>query len=164
MEGSYLLQSIDENHYSEFFTALQDSKGPFHLCISSCGGDTGDMWAFVDTILTTKRRIIGTAMGVCHSAAPLILAACDVRRCAPNTQFMVHEDSIRIRTTPSKARKFVERQQAEEDRWYLAMATLTNATIGQWRKLSEDETYFDATEALNLGLVDKIISIRRGSK
>lgn len=164
MRGSYLLQGIDEANYKEFFNCLQDSQGTFNLCISSCGGDTSDMWAFVDTILTTKRTIIGTAIGVCHSAAPLILASCDIRRCTPNTQFMVHEDSIKIRTTPSKARNFVERQQSEEDRWYAAMAMLSNATTGQWRKLSEDETYFDANEALNLGLVDKIISIRRGSK
>lgn len=162
MRGSYLLQGIDEVNYKEFFIALKKSTGTFHLCISSIGGDTSDMWAFVDTILTSKRKIVGTAIGVCHSAAPLILAACDVRRCTPNTQFMVHEDSIKIKATPSKARKFVERQQSEEDRWYVAMATLTDITIGQWRKLAEDETYFDASEALNLGLVDKVVSVRKG--
>lgn len=162
--GRYLLSAVSDESYKEFHTALLDSNSPFHLYIASPGGDTEDMWAFVDTILCSKRKIVGVAVGICYSAAPLILAACDVRLCTPNTQFMVHEDIIEAEGAPSNAIKTVNRAQAEEDRWYTAMSLATGTTINQWRQLSEAETYFDAIEAKRLGIVDKILPIRKGKK
>lgn len=162
--GRYLLSAVSDESYKEFHAALLESENPFHLYIASPGGDTDSMWAFVDTILCSKRTIIGTAVGICHSAAPLILATCDVRQCTPNTQFMVHEDIIEAEGAPSNAIKTVNRAQAEEDRWYTAMSLATGTTINEWRVLSEAETYFDAFEAKRLGIVDKILPIMQGKK
>lgn len=159
MAGSYLLTSIDYDHLAEFSAALKESSGLFKLTIASEGGDTDVMWAFVDLILCSKREFIGTAYGVCHSAAPLILASCDQRFCGPNTQFMVHEDIIELSGSPSSSIKQVNRAQAEEDRWYTAMSIATGTPITEWRKMSESETYFDAQKAKELGLVDKILLV-----
>lgn len=164
--GRYLLQDVSEESYRTFAWRLSKTSQnePFDLIISSGGGDTDAMWAFHDTILCSKKKITGVAVGICHSAAPLILAACDIRICTPNTQFMVHEDICKIKGSPSKAVHEIARHQNAEDRWYTAMTLLTKTTLHEWRVLSESETYFDSHRALELGVIDTILSVRRGNK
>lgn len=164
MAGSYLLCDIDDESLKAFHDALLDTKGEFTLYISSPGGETDSMWAFVDRIMCSSRTISGVASGTCHSAAPLILAVCDRRACTPNTQFMVHEDIVELEGAPSTNTKKLARAQDAEDRWYTAMALATGTTINEWRLMSEKETYFDANEALRLGVVDKIMPILKGNK
>lgn len=162
--SQYLLTSISEDSLKEFHAVLLGSKGPFRLYISSEGGETDYMWSFVDIILCSHRHITGITSGICHSAAPLILAVCDTRICTPNTQFMVHEDIVEIEGAPSAIIDRVSRAQSSEDRWYTAMSLATGTPINQWRQLSEKETYFDAIEAKRLGMVDEILPIMKGKK
>lgn len=165
MAGSYLLCDIDDESLKAFSDLLYSTRvGNFTLRIASGGGETDAMWAFVDMIMCSKRNIVGIASGTCHSAAPLILASCDERYCTPNTQFMVHEDIVELEGAPSTTIKKLARAQDSEDRWYTAMSLATGTTINEWRRLSEAETYFDANEALRLGIVDSIMPILKGNK
>lgn len=162
--GRYLLGTVDAESFKWFHKAFHGSTGVFTLFITSEGGDTDYMWALVDLILCSNRPVHGVASGICYSAAPLILAACDVRVCAPNTQFMVHEDVVEVSGTPGKATKEAERAKAEELRWYTAMSVATNTSIDTWRYMSEKETFFDSKEALRLGLVHRILPVLSGKK
>lgn len=164
MAGNYLLCDINDESLKEFHEALLKSKGKFTLRVSSGGGETDAMWAFVDTIMCSPRNIIGVAYGTCYSAAPLILAVCDERYCTPNTQFMVHEDIIELEGAPSTSIKKLNRAQDSEARWYTAMSLATGTTITDWRILSERESYFGADDALRMGVIDKIMPILKGSK
>lgn len=162
MSGKFLLQGVSEEAFAGFSEALATSEGDFHLEVASGGGDTDVMWAFHDRILCSKRKIVGTAFGFCYSASPLILAACTVARCTPKTTFMVHEDAIRIKSTPSKASEALARAHKDETKWYEAMAKLTGTNASVWERLSQKGEYFDSDTALFLGVVDRILPLNRG--
>lgn len=162
MTGKFLLQDVDEESFLAFTDALESTEGEFLLEIASAGGDTNVMWAFHDKIMCVERKITGVALGYCHSAAPLILAACDTRFCSPKTEFMVHEDIVtEAEGSPDKVMATAVRAQADEEKWYEAMEFLTGTRASVWRTMSRNETYFGATEAKKLGTVDRILPIFR---
>ena len=134
--------------------------GPIEIFVSTPGGDIYQMFGVYDAIQNCPCHVRTVAIGAVMSAGPLILTAGDERVTYRNTQFMVHEtwwSSFMEKISDHKAGiKHVETMQ---QRWAQLLEERTKTPAKKWLRLTKGpDYYFDAPEALELGLVEKIIS------
>jgi len=137
-----------------------ESKKPIQLHVGSYGGCEYDMFALYDVIQTLKSPIHTVAIGKCMSAAPL-LVACGrkgYRMAAPNTFFMVHQAHGDIGGKVDEVKNDLEHWKVLEERWNTLIAKHTKKSIDFWKAQCEKigDRYFDAKQAKEWGLVDKV--------
>jgi ATP-dependent Clp protease protease subunit len=164
----FLYDDIDEFSVSQFIQGLiiladEETDRPIEIIMSSCGGSEYEMMAAYDMMRSLSDvHIIVKAIGKIMSATPLILAAGDERLAYPNTQFMVHESAYDFYERHNQARTLVEHYSDLTKLWAEKMAERTNLSAKQWFNLTEKtgrDKFFDATQALKYGLIDKIIEL-----
>jgi len=133
-----------------------------NLFISSPGGDAFSGLALADEIERAKRRgfhVIAHASGVVASAALPVLVVCNERLAAPGTIFMVHETSLWKwpgRETRSDIRAQNELLGLLRDRYLEKLAQHTKANKKEWERMEDRTTWFDAKQALEWGVIDRI--------
>ena len=131
--------------------------------ISSNGGSVTEMFTIYDLMrLVQKRRDISTfGYGKISSAAvPLLAAGTKGKRyMAKHARLMLHNCSASVGgTTPEMRTNFHELQKVEEMMIAL-LAEHTNLSVSEIYNIYSKNTdeYFSAQEALEMGIVDKII-------
>jgi len=148
IKGLYLMES-------------QYSNKPIELFVGSFGGSEYDMFALYDVCRTLVSPIYTTAIGKCMSAAPLLVAAGEKghRYATPNTFFMVHESweefgAKRVDELELDLRHY----RVMGSKWGELMGKHSNKTSKFWLGLCKKsgDTYFDAEQALEWGLIDHI--------
>ena len=82
--------------YRNFINELNGlgDKKTINVTIQSGGGDVFAANAIYTALVTNKATITGTVIGICASAATIVLMACDSRKIAKNGILMVHNPSI----------------------------------------------------------------------
>jgi len=164
----FLYEDIDEISIGRFIQGLviladESTEKPIEILMSSCGGDEYEMLAAYDMMRSLSNvNIIVKAIGKVMSAAPLILAAGDVRVAYPNTQFMVHESWYNLEERHNNAKTTVAHYEDITKLWAVKMAERTELSAKQWLNLTEKtgrDKYFGAEQALKYGLIDKIIEL-----
>jgi ATP-dependent protease ClpP protease subunit len=97
------------------------------------------------------------------SAAPLLLMAADMeqRTADRHTQFMLHAPRLvgQEAATPEEMQVSARAVQAVTDSYAQVLADNSNQTRRHWDNVlaSAFDTYLSATEALELGLIDRIL-------
>lgn len=131
--------------------------------LNSEGGDAYAAMAYFDLIQRKNknpgRAVNVTATGLCASAAVLILAAGKRRYMTKSAWVMVHEDTTPIRKgmQVSAVEKEAKHARRLEVQWAELLADVTSATSVYWEELHKNETYLNAKECLELGLIEEII-------
>lgn len=159
-----IIGDIDEVSYNDFAESMDELEGilegeDIHIEIASHGGDALMALAYYDRIRRSKSTVTITATGMVASAAVLILAAGDKRYMTRNAWVMVHEDTVPLEEEMrvSQVEKNAKISRRLETQWNKIMASRTKLPVSTWERLHEEETYLDAQECLNSGLIDKII-------
>jgi ATP-dependent protease ClpP protease subunit len=102
-------------------------------------------------------------LGIAASAASLVLQAGRTRYMAPHSWLMVHEHRTLLPEVASSELKREARLSARLDeqllRIYERRAKLSRRRL---RKLLAEEGWLSATEAVRLGLADRIMEVRHG--
>lgn len=162
----FLTKDIDQDSASVLIKGLylmetKNSKEPIELFVSSFGGDEYGMFGIYDAIRTVKCPLVTVAIGMCMSAAPLLVAAGSKgeRYATPNSWFMVHQSYWELgEIKQTELKSDVKHYDALHDRWLELMEKHTNKDVKFWSKLCQKNAdhYFDASKAIEYGIVDKL--------
>lgn len=128
-----------------------DPEAPIELLLNTSGGWTDSAFAIIDTMRSIDAPVNVTATGGCYSAGTLILAAATgERRATPGAVMSVHvndyyRDEGEFDTDTQELRRFrrvYERYTDAPREWF--------DTPG------DNQYYFDAERALEIGLIDAV--------
>ena len=142
------------------------SKSPIELYVASYGGDLDDAFALHDVTRTIKSPVITCALGKCQSAAPM-LVACGrkgERYATENCTFMLHDAKLCSvadgEDFPSNLIQHATVTQAAMERYAKLLARYTKKPASHWKRIfgGKDDRFFDASQAIEWGLVDAIWS------
>lgn len=135
---------------------------PIDLYIASYGGDIDEAFALHDVTRTIKVPVHTTALGMCMSAAPFLVAcgAPGQRYASENCEFMLHTASLELDGTMLNMEGTVEATKRRCERMDRLLAKYTKMPYRHWAKFSKASTdhYFGAEKALEWGLIDSIWS------
>jgi len=153
-----IIGSINEDAYIKFSNELDKAKGPVKVELHSEGGHAQDGLAFYGKIRSHKNPVHIIAHGIVHSSAVLVLAAADYREASEEVQVMIHDSRETFKNaTLDELLCAVDRVEREEKQWAKLLEGRTATPADVWRQLSRKETYMDVKEALQFGLIHKIL-------
>jgi ATP-dependent Clp endopeptidase proteolytic subunit ClpP len=141
---------------------LEDDED-IEFFISSGGGSVNDMFSVYDLMRVVKvnRDIATFAYGRVYSAAVLLLAAGTPgkRYIAKNARMMIHHCSSNAGGTHPDIRANFDELKKVEDMMVEELAANSSLSVGEIYNIMSRNTdeFFSAQEALEMGLVDKII-------
>jgi len=131
--------------------------------ISSAGGSVNEMFTVYDLMTRVKvnRDIATFGYGKIYSAAVPLLAAGTKgkRHVGKNTRLMMHHCSANAGGSHQEVRTSFNELKKLEGMMVQALADNCNLSVGEIYNLISDNTdaFFSAEEALEMGIVDKII-------
>lgn len=152
-----LIGEVNEEMVKQVADYLINSEGIVEVVLCSGGGMALDGLAIAGLFHNHPKPVHVRAYGKVMSAATLILASADKRAAASTTWFMVHEDTVEVEGSTAEVKATAKQQDAEEAHWNSFMQKFTGTAAATWDKLSTATTYFTATKALELGLIDEIL-------
>jgi len=133
---------------------------PIDVFISSPGGhvESGDMIHDVIKFIKPKVRTIGS--GWVASAGALIFVSVPLaqRFCLPNTRFLLHQPSGGIGGNATDIGIQAEQISKMKERFYHIFAEATGQTVERIKKDMDRDFWLNTTEALDYGLLGKVIS------
>lgn len=140
--------------------STQNADKPISIYINSPGGSVCDgLFTIYDMMNYVKAPIHTVCIGTAYSAASLILAAGQKkeRRAFPNAEIMIHE----VQSGTIGSASVIERESARiktlNSKLMDKLAFHTGQSVDKIKSLCKDDTFLYAEEALQLGLIDKIV-------
>ena len=134
---------------------------PIELFITSYGGSIDQTFALHDVTRTIRCPVHTIALGMCHSAAPLLVAsgARGYRYASENCEFMLHPASMGIEGTITNIAGTTAAVTRRCERMSRLLAKYTGKPYRFWSKFDRgDDCYFTAEQARDWGLIDHIWS------
>ena len=147
------------------FLEAQDPEKDIQLYINSPGGSVSAGFAIYDTMQYIKCDVSTICIGLAASFGAFLLAGGTKgkRIALPNAEIMIHQPAIHgngiqgqatdIKITPDHIQKSKERLNS-------ILAENTGKSIEEIALATERDNYMSATEAVDFGLIDKIIDKR----
>ena len=137
----------------------EDSDAPINMLISSPGGhvESGDMIHDVIKFIRPTVRTIGSGWVASAGALIFVGAQKKNRYCLPNTRFLLHQPSGGIGGTTSDMMIQAEQIRLMRDRLNQIMAEATGQTVEQVEKDTQRDFWLNTQQAVDYGLVGKII-------
>jgi ATP-dependent Clp protease protease subunit len=134
-----------------------DKKSPILLEINSGGGDVHSGLSIIDTIENIEAPVITIANGMVASMAFLISICGDKRWATKNSWFMQHPVSTMVQDYAQFVKDQVEFLVRLEKQSEAIMRKHTHFKAMDYRKLRNGEIWLSSKEALEKGVIDKII-------
>lgn len=163
----FLLGEV-EDHMANLVVAqllFLESENPekdIHLYINSPGGVVTAGLAIYDTIQFIKPDVSTLCIGQAASAAALLLCAGTEgkRFCLPNARVMIHQPLGGYRGQATDIEIHARETLAIRDRLNKIMAFHTKKTPEQIMQDTDRDNFMSASQALEYGIIDKILSGR----
>lgn len=147
--------------YRSFIDELNGlgNKKTINVAINSAGGDVFAANAIYTALKMNAATVTGTIMGICASAATIVLMACDSRRIAKNAILMAHnpsvslwgsyqaDDLIKLAEVTNTVKKSIVAA-------YMERLDKTEDEIGE---LMDAESWYVGQEAIDAGFCDGLI-------
>lgn len=145
------------------FLEAQDPKKDICLYINSPGGSISAGFAIYDTMSYIKCDVSTICIGMAASFGAFLLAGGTKgkRMALPNAEIMIHQPAIHGNGVQGQATAIClvsEHIQKSKKRLNRILAENTGKTIGEIEAATERDHYLSAQEALDFGLIDRIIS------
>ena len=138
------------------------SEEPIDLFVASYGGDIDEAFQLHDVTRTVRVPVHTTALGVCMSAAPFLVAcgAPGERYASENCEFMLHTASLELDGQMLNLEGTLEANRRRCERMDRLLAKYTKMPYRHWQKFTKASTdhFFGAEKALEWGLIDSIWS------
>ena len=162
IKGHIVSEMADAVVAQLLFLETRDDETDINIYINSEGGEVNAMYAMYDVMQYIKPDIVTIGMGQCASAASFLLAAGakGKRMALPNTDIMIHELSGSLQ---GKFRDMYLRQAQIEKLWEKMAHHYVDFTGQELEKIQEDmerDFHMSAEEAVEYGLIDKVIETR----
>lgn len=143
-----------------------DSEKTIYMYIDSPGGDVDAGFAIFDMIRFIKAPVVVVGMGLIASAGALILLAADkeCRLGLPNSRYLIHQPSSGMKGVATDIQihaKEMEKTRALINR---IIAEQTGKPFEQVAKDTDRDYWLDANEAVEYGLISRIVTKRSDLK
>ena len=142
------------------FLESEDPDKDISLYINSPGGSVTSGLAIYDTMNHIKCDVSTICVGLAASMGAFLLAGGQKgkRFALPNSEILIHQPSGGARGQASDIQIHAERIIHTKKRLNTLLAEMTGQPIEKVTQDSDRDNFFSAEEALEYGLIDKIIS------
>jgi ATP-dependent protease ClpP protease subunit len=160
----YISDSIDSELANLAIAAIETldrGDGDIRIVLNSEGGDEQNGYAIHDAITMCRNKVIIDGYGSVMSIAAAIFMAGDVRRMAPNTEFMIHDgklDGLEPTMLQQEVQALAADIRKSSERYYRILSHGSQQPEELVETWCKDETTFNAEEALEAGFCDAIIT------
>ncbi len=144
------------------FLEAQDPDKDIQFYINSPGGSITSGMAIYDTMQYIKCDVSTIAIGMAASMAAFLLSsgAKGKRLALPNSEIMIHQPSAGTQGQITDMAIHLRRIEKIKERMNAIMAENTGKSIDVVREACERDNFMSAQEALEFGLIDKVITKR----
>ena len=138
------------------------SDKPIYIYIDSPGGDVDAGYAIFDMIRFVKAPVYCVGMGLVASAGALILLAADKSRRVglPNSHYLIHQPLSGIKGVATDIEIHAQELEKKKAKINDLIAQETGKPLEQVAKDTDRDYWLSATEALEYGLISKVVSKR----
>lgn len=145
------------------FLESQDPEKEIYLYINSPGGSVTAGLAIYDTMRYITAPVATLCMGMAASMGAFLLAAGTkgMRYCLPHSTVMIHQPLGGFRGQATDVEIHAREMQRIKTMLNTIMAENTGRTIREVTKACERDNFLTPQEAIDFGLVDKILSSRK---
>ena len=147
--------------YRNFINELNGlgDKKVINVVIHSTGGDVFAANAIYSALAMNRATITGTVIGICASAATIVLMACDSRRIAKNAMLMVHNPSVSLWGSyqADDLLKLAEVTNQVKKSIVAAYMERLDRTEEEINQLMDMESWYVGQEAVDAGFCDSVI-------
>lgn len=140
----------------------QDSSKDINFYINSPGGSVTDGFAIYDTMRYIKCDVRTISMGLSASMGAFLLAAGTPgkRIALPNAEILIHQPLGGVKGQATDIKIHADWIIKTKDKLNKLLSEFTGQTVEKIAKDTERDNIMSAQEALDYGLVDKIIDRR----
>lgn len=140
----------------------QDASKDINLYINSPGGSVTDGFAIYDTMQYIKCDVSTICIGLAASMGAFLLAAGakGKRYALPNSEIMIHQPLGRTQGQATDMRIHTENILKTRDRLNRILSERTGQPLDKIERDTERDNFMIANEAMEYGLVDKVIEKR----
>ncbi len=141
----------------------QDSSKEINFYINSPGGSVTDGFAIYDTMRYIKCDVITISMGLSASMGAFLLAAGTKgkRMALPNSEILIHQPLGGVKGQATDIQIHADWILKTKDRLNKLLSEFTGQSVEKVAKDTERDNIMSAQEALEYGLVDKILDVRK---
>lgn len=138
----------------------KSQKAPISLYINSPGGVSQSGLAILDTMRFIKCPVSTICIGLCASAAALLLAGGQrgKRFCLPNSKVMIHQPWGAVQGQVTEIEIYYKEGKKGRETYSKLIAEFCGKTQDEVNKDIERDNYMSAQEALNYGIVDQVLT------
>lgn len=133
------------------------SNEDIHLYINSPGGSITSGMSIYDTMNFIKSKVITIGIGMTASMAAFLLSSGNIRYALPNTEVMIHQPLGGAQGQATDIKIAAERIIKLKEKLNQILAKNTNQPLEKIYNDTERDNFLSASEALEYGLIDKII-------
>ena len=128
-----------------------------YIYINSPGGSITSGMSIYDTMNFIKSNVITIGLGICASMAAFILSSGHKRYALPNTEIMIHQPLGGAQGQATDIKIAAERILKLKEKLNKIWASNTKQRYEKITKDTERDNFLSAKEALDYGIIDKII-------
>lgn len=152
---------VDENSAQMVISQLlyldSISHEPIKFYINSAGGVCTDGLAIIDTMALISSPVHTVAMGMACSMGAVILACGDKRFALPNSEVMIHQPLGGVQGQATDILIQADNILKTKERLIKMLADNSLLTYEEMWDACERDNYLTAEEAVEIGLVDKVL-------
>ena len=139
------------------------SKAPISLYINSPGGVSQSGLAILDTMQFVKCPISTICIGLCASAAALLLAGGEhgKRFALPNSKIMIHQPWGAVQGQITEIEIYYKEGKKDRQKYAALLSKFCNKPQSIVDADIERDNYLTAQEALDYGIIDEILEKKR---
>ena len=155
-------KALAEKIVRQLLVMEADSDEPIRIFIDSPGGDVDAGYAIFDMIRFVKAPVYCIGMGLVASAGALILLAADKSRRIglPNSHYLIHQPLSGIKGVATDIEIHAQELEKTKAKINDLIAQETGKPLDQVAKDTDRDYWLSAEEALEYGLVSKVVSRR----
>ncbi len=139
-----------------------DSERDIKIFINSPGGDVDAGYAIYDMVRFITPKVIMIGAGLVASAASLVLLAVPAERRVglPNSTYLIHQPMSGMKGVATAIEIYSKQIDKLRNKLDKVIADATNKSVEQVKKDTERDHWLFSDEALNYGLISKIVEKR----
>ena len=155
-------KALAEKIVRQLLVMEADSDEPIRIYIDSPGGDVDAGYAIFDMIRFVEAPVYCIGMGLVASAGALILLAADKSRRIglPNSHYLIHQPLSGIKGVATDIEIHAQELEKTKAKINDLIAQETGKPLEQVAKDTDRDYWLSATEAMEYGLISKVVSKR----
>lgn len=146
-----LWNKVDEEHDKPVA-----NRKPIKIYIDSSGGDLVSTFSIIDSIKLSKTPVTTINISKAYSGGLLIFLSGHKRIAYPNSSFLFHEGSTAMQGDAHKFQNLADFYKRQREQ--IKKIVLSNTSIAEelYEEKRKDDWWFNADEAVGLGVADEI--------